>query len=78
MTVSFLPVATSIITQILLIIGFLLLLKGLWGLRTVNENGKITVTGKIDPKLIKIGLGLIIAVFGYNVIQYFVGLTTLP
>ena len=78
MTVSFLPFPTIIITQILLIIGFLLLLKALWALRTVNENGKMTVTGKIDPNLIKIGLVLIIAVFGYNIIQFFVGLATLP
>jgi phage shock protein PspC (stress-responsive transcriptional regulator) len=42
-------------------------------LRIVNENGKTTVTGKIDPKLIKIGLVLIIAVFGYGVINFLVG-----
>ena len=55
-----------------------MLLKAFWALRTVNENGKMTVTGKIDPKLIKIGLLLIIAVFGYNVITFFVGYTMPP
>ena len=73
MTVSIIPFPFTIITQILLIIGFLLLLKAFWALRTVNENGKMTITGKIDPRLIKIGLVLIIAVFGYNVISFFVG-----
>ena len=55
-----------------------MLLKAFWGLRTVNENGRTTMTGKIDPKLIKIGLVLIIAVFGYNVITFFVGYTMPP
>jgi uncharacterized membrane protein YwzB len=73
MTVSFIPLPYVIISQILLLAGFLLLLKAFWALRTVNEDGKTTVTGKIDPKLIKIGLALIIAVFGYNVINFFVG-----
>lgn len=73
MTVAITPFPIIIITQILLIVGFLLLLKGFWALRIVNENGKTTITGKIDPKLIKIGLVLIIAVFGYGVINFFVG-----
>ncbi|HLG37799.1 MAG TPA: hypothetical protein VI338_06655 [Nitrososphaera sp.] len=50
-----------------------MLLKAFWALRMVNENGKMTITGKIDPRLIKIGLVLIIAVFGYNVISFLVG-----
>lgn len=73
MTVSIIPLPFVIITQILLLVGFLLLLKAFWALRTVNENGKMTITGKVDPKLIKIGLVLIIAVFAYNVITFFVG-----
>lgn len=55
-----------------------MLLKAFWALRTVNENGKMTVTGKIDHKLIKLGLVLIIAVFGYNVISFLVGYTMPP
>lgn len=78
MTVSIIPLPFVIITQILLIAGFLLLLKAFWALRTVNENGKMTVTGKIDHKLIKLGLVLIIAVFGYNVISFLVGYTMPP
>ena len=78
MTISIIPLPFVIVTQILLIVGFLLLLKGFWALRTVNANGKTTITGKIDPKLIKIGLVLIIAVFGYNVVTFFVGYTMPP
>jgi|GraSoiStandDraft_34_1057297.scaffolds.fasta_scaffold306781_2 hypothetical protein len=72
MTIEISPFPIIIITQILLIVGFLLLLKGFWALRVVNENGKTTVIGKINPKLIKIGLVLLIAVFVYGVVNFFV------
>jgi hypothetical protein len=69
MTVAITQFPIIIISQILFLVGFLLLLKAFWALRTVNENGKTTVTGSVDPKLIKIGLVLIIASIAFGVVN---------
>jgi len=59
------------VAPILQIIGFLLVLKAFWSLRVVNESGKKTISGEIEPKPLKLGLVLVTIGLGLRYIPNF-------